>query len=201
MSITNLSELPGGEKNILYQHLKAENYGRHYDFMNSTIKIALTHPRPRLSQSFIKNLNCHAIAGLHEEAGQYRMAPVFVGKHRPPSSGYVPMLMEEFVVQINDLWETLDPISLSCFALWRINNIHPFVNGNGRTARAVFYFILCTKIGGFLPQGPKLLEYLSTGNNRNRYVEALQIADAGGENNLAPLMQLVAELIQTISTK
>lgn len=200
MSIANLSELPGGEDNPLYQHLKAENYGRHYDFMNSTIQIALDHPHPpRLSQSFIKNLNCHAIAGLHEDAGQYRKYPVYVGTYRPPASGYVPMLMEEFVVQINDFWETSTPIPLSCFALWRINNIHPFVNGNGRTARAVFYFILCTKIGGFLPEGPKLLESLSTGHNRTRYVQALKNADAGGDNYLGPLTELVAELIQTTS--
>lgn len=199
MSIANLSELPGGEENPLYKYLEAENYGRHYDFMNSTINIALAlrHLQPRLSQSFIKNLNCHAIAGLHEDAGQYRKKPVYVGEFRPPASGYIPMLMEEFVVEINDLWTTLDPLALSCFSLWRITRIHPFVNGNGRTARAVFYFILCIKTGGFLPQGTKLLESLSTGHNRMRYVEALKKADAGGDNYLVPLINLVIELIKT----
>ena len=197
----NLSVLPGGEGNPLYRHLKAENYRRHYDFMNSMIEIALSLGQARLSQSIIRNLNCHAIAGLHEEAGQYRSGPVIVGDFRPPSSGYVPMLMEEFVVGINDWWEETDPLPLSAFALWRINNIHPFVNGNGRTARAVSYFVLCVKFGGFLPQGPKLLEALSVGANRARYVAALKKADHGAaqsdENCLDELIALVAELLRT----
>ena len=196
----SLSVLPGGEENPLYHRLKTENYRRYYDFMNSMIGVALSTGQSGLSQSFIKNLNCHAIAGLHEEAGQYRSGPVIVGNdYRPPASGYVPMLMEEFTNTINYYWETADPLPLSTFALWRITNIHPFVNGNGRTARAVFYFILCAKSGGFLPQGSKLLEIIHTEPNRNRYVEALKKVDANDGKDLSPLITLVAELIQTTS--
>ena len=34
---------------------------------------------------------------------------------------------------------------------WRMNWIHPFIEGNGRTARATCYYLLCVRSGSFLP--------------------------------------------------
>jgi hypothetical protein len=65
--------------------------------------------------------------------------------------------------------------NLAWMALWRLNYI-PFINGNGRTARAASYFVLCCKAGGWLPGNPILPELLR--QNRPAYVAALQKADA-----------------------
>ena len=55
--------------------------------------------------------------------------------------------MDDFVNLINLYWESGDTVRLSAEVLWRLNFIHPFINGNGRTARAACYFVLCVKCG------------------------------------------------------
>ena len=79
----------------------------------------------------------------------------------------------------------------------RMNNIHPFINGNGRTARAASYFVLCVKAGGWLGGDPILPALIK--RERPRYVAALKAADAsfatGGEPNLGPLHTLLVDLL------
>jgi hypothetical protein len=79
---------------------------------------------------------------------------------------------------------------------WRINNIHPFINGNGRTARATCYFALCVAAGGLLP-GSKVLPELIR-QNRQEYCDALQVAHdsfAQGNLDLSVLHALVSRLV------
>jgi len=107
--------------------------------------------------------------------------------------------MDDFVDQINrSIGAKVDPVYLAAWALWRLNYIHPFINGNGRTARAVAYFILCIQLGGALP-GEKILPVLIH-ENRHEYVEALQVADAAyatkSPPNLDPLVALMGRLLE-----
>ena len=62
--------------------------------------------------------------------------PVTVGDYHPPEHYRVQALMDDFVNNVNRSWENADPVVLATLVLWRLNNIHPFINGNGRTARA-----------------------------------------------------------------
>ena len=79
----------------------------------------------------------------------------------------------------------------------RMNNIHPFINGNGRTARAASYFVLCVKAGGWLGGDPILPALIK--RERPRYVAALKAADAsfatGGGPDLGPLHTLLVDLL------
>ena len=89
---------------------------------------------------------------------------------------------------------------LAAYVLWRLNHIHPFINGNGRTARAACYFVLCVKLGGWLPGTVILPELLRNSEIRDRYVQALRQADAAaergdGDDPLSPMTQLLAELL------
>ena len=59
--------------------------------------------------------------------------------------------------------------------LWRLNWIHPFVEGNGRTARAVCYFLLCVRAGSLLPGRKILPERIK--DDRAGYEAALIEAD------------------------
>ena len=108
--------------------------------------------RPFLSEQVIKALNFHAIACLHAYAGEYRPCAVRIlnSPHQPPDFYRVGALMEDFVNLVNRWWETADGVILSTHVLWRLNYIHPFINGNGRTARAAAYFVLCLKFGDLL---------------------------------------------------
>jgi Fic family protein len=85
--------------------------------------------------------------------------------------------MEDFVNTVNRFWnEHTDPVVLAAYVLWRLNHIHPFINGNGRTARAAAYFALCVAAGRWL-QGTTILPELIR-RNRADYVEQCQALDA-----------------------
>ena len=196
-----LSELVrGNEDHPAYRALEVANGGRHYDFLQSVVETAVTVGKPFLSQTVIKAINYHAIACLHSYAGEYRPCAVTVGDHDPPDHYRVNALMYDFVNEVNRYWDELDEVSLAAYVLWRLNWIHPFINGNGRTARAACYFVLCVKLGGWLPGTIILPELLRRPENRDRYVQALRHADTTEWNGdmhdfLAPMTRLLLELL------
>lgn len=105
-------------------------------------------------------------------------------------------MMDDFVNHVNRVWETSDIVGLATYVLWRVNSIHPFINGNGRTARAVSYFVLCVKAGKWLPGSPILPELLR--QNRGEYIDALRHADssiAGDAPYIDKLHDLVSRLL------
>lgn len=194
-------EITGTEDDSEYRRLEHYNAARQLDFLESMVPAALHFDRKLLSQAIIKALNFHAIACLHVNAGEYRPCPVTVGSYNPPEHYRVEALMDDFVNTTNMIWKETDLFFLSAYVLWRLNYIHPFINGNGRTARACCYFVLCVKAGGLLPGRrilPKLLQ-----DNRDRYINALQQADTIiGERHfpvtvaeLVPLTELIRELL------
>lgn len=190
-------ELVGTEQNQTYQELEIANVSRQYGFLQSMVGASLQLGRPFLSSNVIKAFNFHAITCLHTNAGEYRPCEVTVGDHQPPRHFQVQALMDDFINNINRNWESTDPIGLAAFVLWRLNFIHPFINGNGRTARATCYYVLCLKLGGLLQGTVMLPELLS--QNRPRYVEALVAADASlktGKLDLDKLHNLIAELVE-----
>lgn len=192
-----LFELTRNETHPAYQRLEIENGIRHYDFLRSIVVASLEMGRPFLSQQIIRALNFHAIACLHTHAGEYRPCPVKVGEYLPPQHYQVIPLMDDFVNMVNRGWETADPVVLACYVLWRLNYIHPFINGNGRTARAAAYFVLCVSAGNWL-RGETILPELLR-QNRENYVNALKVADAayeeGGEPDLRELHAIVTSLL------
>ena len=186
-----------GETDPVYQKLAASNSTRQIDFLHSVIEAAVESRRPWLSEELIKALNFHAIVALHSEAGQYRSSPVSVldpdgnVQYEAPPHYLVPPLMSDLVHNVNWLWEQAESTVLAAIALWRINAIHPFVNGNGRTARAVCYFIMCVKAGSLLP-GRTTIPQILRGPKYDEYVAALKAAD---QSDLAPLVALVREAV------
>jgi hypothetical protein len=186
-------ELVGeNENHPIYQTLTMENGARQYDFLKSAVEASIALGRPFLSTQVIKALNYHAIACLHAYAGEFRPCQVYVGNHTPPAEYRVQALMDDFVNWVNRNLESADPVALAAFALWRFNWIHPFINGNGRTARAACYFILCIKAGGWLPGSVILPELIK--RERVRYVSGLQFADATG-GDLRLLHGLLSDLL------
>lgn len=87
-------------------------------------------------------------------------------------------------------------MTLGAYVLWRINFIHPFINGNGRTARAAAYFVICLKLDGWLPGTVILPDLLRA--NRAECVDILRRVDAShldGQVDLEPLKQFIHRLV------
>ena len=194
-----LYELTGqSEDHPVYKAMEVANGRRHYDFLKSLVETALAIDGPFLSQTVLKAVNYHAIACLHPYAGEYRPCPVVVGEHVPPEHYRVGALMDDFVNRVNRYWDTRDPVTLSAYVLWRLNYIHPFINGNGRTSRAASYFVLCLKLRGWLPGKTILPELLRQPDNRARCVQALRGSDEAAETgdvDVSPLVELLNELL------
>lgn len=77
--------------------------------------------------------------------------------YTPPEQKYLKHLVNDFCDFANDKKETyvfIHPIIKGIILHFLIGYIHPFVDGNGRTARAVFYWYL-------LKKGYWLIEYMS----------------------------------------
>ena len=176
--------------------LEAENLGRVYSFLRSATSAGLELGQPVLSVDLIKAIHAHALAGLHPSAGQFRTSAVEVGDDfTPPSHEQVPALMEMFTLQVARSWERWDPLSLAGFVLWRVANIHPFLQGNGRTARAASHLVLCWKVGGWLPGSPVVSEGLRA--HGPDYIAALRAVDESawlGALDLGPLTRLLSRL-------
>lgn len=190
-------DLVGSENHLVYQQLAIENLDRQYGFLRSVVESALALKRPILSLALIRALNYHAISCLHTNAGEFRPCPVTVGTYVPPDAFRVPALMEMFVDEVNRVFETADPIALSAFVLWKLNHIHPFINGNGRTARVTCYYVLCLKAGAWLPGTTILPELIRA--ERPAYVAALKAADASAIAGALDLSQLHAYLSDLIA--
>lgn len=85
-----------------------------------------------------------------EYEGRYRELQVYVGNRvtgkvvfMPPPPEDVPKLMTEFIewINSNDSYQ-LDPVIVAGISHYEFVRIHPFIDGNGRTARALATLIL-----------------------------------------------------------
>jgi len=57
-----------------------------------------------------------------------------------------------------------------------LNWVHPFADGNGRTARAISYIVLSIKIDGLLPGTKTIPDQIAA--DKTPYYDALEKADA-----------------------
>jgi Fic family protein len=150
-------------------------------------------------------LNRVALEAIHAYAGVYRPAGVKIGgsKHTPPPAHLVPELVEELCEYVNTNWDR-SPIHLASYVMWRLNWIHPFCDGNGRTTRATSFLVLCVKLGYRVPGSDTVPEQIS--QNKDPYYDALELADAKYDKEAkidvsameALLGQLLAKQLATV---
>ena len=143
------------------------------------------------------SLNYAAVSNIAQFGGRYREEPIYVGDHLPPHFKDVPKEMDRFFSMIHENWTSIDhPTLLPAYALWRLNWIHPFVEGNGRTARAACYLLICLKQGKLL--GGKKIVPERIRENRDPYIAALQAADQAwneGHFNVSEMAKYLEALL------
>jgi Fic family protein len=182
----------------LYARVQERNLLRQYDLLTNCIEIGLKKGIECFDKYTLWSLNAAAVANISQLGGRYREEPIYVGNHIPPHFREVPNLMDRFFSLIHETWDILDdPTTLAAYALWRLNWIHPFVEGNGRTARAACYYILCIRHGMLLP-GKKIVPERIR-ENRTPYYDALKAADVaweGGHFDVSVLSSYLSNLLK-----
>lgn len=146
--------------------LETIGHGEAYDFMLSIAEMSDLV----VSEEIICRLHklfYHRIDA--DNAGKYRQRNVFITgtEYIPPEFMEVPVLMADFVRDLKSCADELHPILLAAYAHRRLVDIHPFVDGNGRTARLLMNLILINK-GYQVVSIPPVL--------RVEYIRALQSA-------------------------
>ena len=121
-----------------------------------------------------------------ENAGQYRKTQVRIAgaTHTPPDSWEVPRLMDEWGAWLLEAQKQDEPITISAQAHHRLVNIHPFVDGNGRTARLIMNLLLIKE--GY---PPAVIERV----HRKEYYRVLAEADEG---SVAPLVNFLGRAVE-----
>lgn len=162
---------------------EATGHAKAYEFMLSAARTeTLT-----FSEEMILTLHRLFYSGIDvENAGKYRSHQVFImgTEYLPPEASEVVPLMQAFVSELNAKKDTLHPIMLAAFAHRRLVDIHPFADGNGRTARLWMNLILVNKGYQIISIPPAL---------RIDYISALQAAQKSKNPSDKTFVQLIAE--------
>lgn len=120
------------------EHLETINHKEAIDFLEELID-----DNKELTEFDIKNLHAIVLKGIDDEnAGRYRTENVIISgaTHIPPESIIVPELMEKLIYRYDEWKEKYHPIVVSALLHAEFVKIHPFIDGNGRTARLLMNF-------------------------------------------------------------
>lgn len=168
----------------LKDHLEANNHKEALDYLYDLLDKDKRHT---FSEKLVRSLHQLVLQNIDKNwAGQYRTGPVRIGgsKHTPPPALSVPRLMNGLIIWISQNRKKLHPIELAAIVHHRIVSIHPFFDGNGRTARLLMNIILMQS---------KYPLAVILKNDRKKYYAVLGQADAG---DFGPLSRFVARAVE-----
>ncbi|WGJ13098.1 Fic family protein [Methylocapsa sp. D3K7] len=169
---------------------EARNGLKQYDAGVQAAQTAIERGGFKLRPSLICSLHREALDGLSSYAGIFRPGGVEIGKskHEPPPAHLVPELVENLCDYVNNNWERSTALHLAAYVMWRLNWIHPFADGNGRTSRTVSDVVLSIR-AGYVPSGsPSIPDQIV--KNRTPYFEALEAADEAWKQNILDLSKM-----------
>lgn len=193
---------PINDDHQLAEWIDLRNRLQQYGFMETAYQLWLDQDKPHVTRRFLCKLNFYAVHLLQPYPGVMRNeikqnVDITNTPHTPPDWSDVETHMNNFFVTNEKMFEDNDPLEHAAFILWRLNWIHPFLQGNGRTSRALCYFIVCQRFGYWLP-GTNILPELIK-NTRDEYCNLLRQADVeidtDGMTNLAPLSDYLERLL------
>ena len=128
--------VPGADPDDVQELL---NYRRAFEYVSSY----LDHGGP-ITEGLILQIHKRLVEGVRGETaapGQYRLVQNYVVNsttgetiYTPPPPDELPSLMRQFVAWLNNPRD-IHPVIVSGIAQFQLVNIHPFIDGNGRTSR------------------------------------------------------------------
>jgi len=127
-----------------------------------------------------------------EQSGNYRKGPIYVVRHRQgmpdrimytgPAAEKVPELMKDLVLWVRESVKLdIHPIIVAGIVHQELAAIHPFSDGNGRTARALATLVLYER-GYDFRRLFALEDYYN--KDRSKYYEAINIGKNYGERKV-----------------
>ncbi|MDD9334999.1 MAG: Fic family protein [Rickettsiaceae bacterium] len=153
----------------LAEHLEAKNHAQALDLIHEIQQKKICE----ITENDILSIHALILKGIDDyNAGYYRQVAVRISGSRVimPNPVKVPNLMADFIAWLNSS-KDMHPAALAGEAHYRLVTIHPFLDGNGRTARLLMNLILI--MAGYPPAIIRLQERLP-------YVTSLETAQLGG---------------------
>jgi len=121
------------------EHLEAINHKEAILFLEE-----LTEKNSVIAERDIKGIHQLVLKDIDQEnAGRYRKEKVIISGaiHIPPDHIFVAEQMEQLVLDLKNWSKQYHPLVVSALLHGEFVKIHPFVDGNGRTARLLMNFI------------------------------------------------------------
>ena len=170
----------GGKSMV--EHLEAINHREAILYVEDLI----SNKEP-LSEWNIRNIHALILKEIDNfNAGRYRSENVVISgaQHIPPKHYEIGDLMQKLIVEYQNEWKAFHPVVRAALVHGEFVKIHPFIDGNGRTARLLLNFELMKN--GF---PPIIIKNVA----RARYYDVLDLAHT--TMNYQPFIELVSELV------
>lgn len=152
------------------EHLEAINHKEAIEFLEELVQY-----NDELSEIDIKNIHAIVLKGIdNENAGRYRTENVIISgaSHIPPDAIIVPESMEKLIYRYDEWKEKYHPIIVAALLHAEFVKIHPFIDGNGRTARLLMNFEVMKN--GYPP-------IIIKNEERHKYYDALDVGALTGD--------------------
>jgi len=165
----------------LKDHLEIKD---HYEALDYLYEFVQKKRRQTFSEVILRKLHQLILRETEsKEAGKYREGNVTItgSNHTPPDSFEVPFQIKEMFDWVKKFINKVHVVELAAIVHHKIAFIHPFADGNGRTARLVMNLLLMKK--GF----PVVI---ILNNDRKKYYETLSKADNG---DYVPFVRFIAQ--------
>ena len=169
----------------LREHFEVINHGEAIQYVKD-----LVDRKIELSENVVKSIHQLVLRNIDDEnAGRYRTINVGISgsKHNPPNFIAVPDKMEQLIQWYQQKKDHLHPVELAAKLHFQFVYIHPFTDGNGRTARLLMNLVLMSY--GFPPAIVK-----AESGVRLQYYETLE--EASVKDNLNPFIHLIAGCVE-----
>ncbi len=166
----------------LKDHLETINHKEAIDFIEELVRKDCV-----LTEYNIKSIHHLILKEIDSvNAGKYRQENVLISgaKHIPPDYINVPFEMQKLMENYKQ-WSNLHPIVKACYLHGEFVKIHPFVDGNGRTARLLLNFELIKN--GYPP-------VIIKNEDRVEYYDALDKAHT--TYNYSDFIEIIRKLVE-----
>jgi len=166
----------------LREHLEVRNHPEAIAYVESLAQRGRT-----IEEEDILKVHRLLMRGIDDQnAGKYRTGQVRVAgaTFMPPSADKIQPMINDLLQTLNQNPDELRAIELAAFFHHKLVYIHPFLDGNGRTARLLMNAILMSR-------GYPFTVLLKV--DRPKYLRALSEADNG---NLAPFANFMARSVE-----